>query len=94
MLDRMDENKILRMVDAGYTQASIAAKLGIDIQRARQLVRTIKQANPKPQKRRVRTRDVELRDMLLPGGDPYHCTTGDNDRYLAALKREFPERIP
>ncbi len=94
MLDRMDENKLLRMVDAGYTQAGIAAILGIDVQQARQLVRTIKQAYPKPQKRRVRTRDVELRDMLLPGGDPYRCTTGENDRYLAALKREFPERMP
>lgn len=90
----MDENRLLRMVDAGYTQASIAATLGIDIQRARQLVRTIKQAHPKPQKRRQRTRDVELRDMLLPGGDPYRCTTGADDKYLAALRRHFPERAP
>ncbi len=88
----MDDDKLRRMVDAGYPQGAIAVALGIDIQRARLLVQAVKKA--KPQKRR-RVRDVELRDIPIQGtGEPYYCTTGENDRYLAALKREFPERIP
>ena len=88
----MDDAKLRRMVDAGYPQGAIAVALGINIQQARQLVQAVKKA--KPQKRR-RVRDVELRDIPIQGtGEPYYCTTGENDRYLAALKREFPERIP
>ncbi len=88
----MDDAKLRRMVDAGYPQGAIAVALGIDIQRARQLVQAVKKA--KPQKRR-RVRDVELRDIPIQGtGEPYFCTVGADDRYLAALKREFPERMP
>lgn len=86
----LNDDKLHRMVDAGYPQGAIATALGIDIQAARQLVHAIKKA--KPQKRR-RTRDVALRDIPIGGsGEPYFCTTGADDRYLAALKRHHPER--
>ncbi len=94
-LDLDQEAKLRRMVAGGFTLAGIAGHLGISAHQAKLIVRWYGLRKPPvPRERRKRTRDVELRDILLPGGDPYRCTTGMDDKYLAALKRHFPERIP
>ena len=92
-LDLDQEAKLRRMVAGGFTLAGIAGHLGITHHKAKLLVHEYglrKKGVP-----RHRVRDVELRDVPIGGsGEPYFCTTGTDDKYLAALKRHFPERIP
>ncbi len=93
-LDLDQEAKLRRMVAGGFTLDGIAGHLGISHHKAKLLVQWYGLRKKAPRPPRKRTRDVELRDMLLPGGDMYRCTTGANDRYLAALHREHPDRCP
>ncbi len=95
-LDLDQEAKLRRMVAGGFTLAGIAGHLGVTYHQARLIVQWYGlRKHPVPRERRRRVRDVELRDVPIGGaGDQYHCTTGTNDRYLEALKRHFPERIP
>ncbi len=54
--------------------------------------------NEKPRPKRKPEKKMtwhKLRSVRgVPSPDLYTCTTGADDKYLAALKREFPERMP
>ena len=94
-LDLDQEAKLRRMVAGGFTLAGIAEHLHCTIHKAKLLVHEYGLRKKGAPRERRRTRDVELRDVPIGGaGDQYHCTTGADDRYLEALKRHFPERIP
>ncbi len=89
-----DNDKLRRMIDAGYSQFGIAVLLGIDIGTARRLVRSLRDPDdkPKPRHRNIKRKgptDFQLRE--LPLSDHYTCSVG-SDLYLEALRREHPDR--
>ncbi len=92
-LDLDQEAKLRRMVAGGFTLAGIAGHLGITHHQAKLMVQwyDLRKKAP-PRGPRHKPNDFQLRD--LPLSDQYSCTTGANDRYLEALKREFPDRAP
>ena len=81
-----------RMVEGGYPQKSIAVKLQITRRMVRRIMFDLGLRLPKkPPRHRRQVNDFKLQEVPLE--DRYRCTVGP-DRYLEALKRHFPERIP
>ena len=91
-LDLDQEAKLRRMVAGGFTLAGIAEHLGCTIHKAKLLVHEYGlRKNGAPRGPRHKPNDFQLREVPL--SDPYILSVGP-DRYLAALKRHFPERAP
>ncbi len=91
-LDIDQEAKLRRMVAGGFTLAGIAGHLGITHHQAKLMVQwyDLRKKAP-PRGPRHKPNDFQLREVPL--SDPYILNVGP-DRYLEALKRHFPERIP